>query len=108
MEVHMEGEGTKQIQIFTWLALQLKLPSADRIIKQGRQANPICALCRTTDESHMYMFAKCTYTKAVWQSIAQWLNLQLPPQNVASMRRWWHTVTQGGTAQPHQGLGAAD
>jgi hypothetical protein len=62
MEVHMEGEGTKQIQIFTWLALQLKLPSADRIIKQGRQANPICALCRTTDESHIHMFAKCTYT----------------------------------------------
>jgi hypothetical protein len=82
-------------RFFTWLAVQLKLPTTDRIIKQGRQVNPICALCRTTDESHIHMFAKCTYTRAVWQSIAQWSNLQLPPQNVASMCRWWHTVTQG-------------
>jgi hypothetical protein len=42
------------------------------------------------------MFAKCTYTRAVWQSIAQWSNLQLPPQNVASMRRLWHAVRRCG------------
>jgi hypothetical protein len=42
-----------------------------------------------------YICLQSALTQAIWQSIAQWSNLQLPPQNVASMRRWWHTVTQG-------------
>jgi hypothetical protein len=52
---------------FSWLLLQSKLPTSDRILRFNGQANPICTLCRTTPEKHLHMVAKCAYTKAVWQ-----------------------------------------
>ena len=91
-------------RFFIWLLLQLKLPTADRIIKRGGQTNPICPLCRTTAESHIHMFANCTYTTAVWQRIAQWSDLQIPPQNAVSMRRWWRSVTRAAAVNQDENM----
>jgi hypothetical protein len=37
-------------RFFVWLLLQSKLPTADRIIKRGGQADPICKLCYRRQE----------------------------------------------------------
>jgi hypothetical protein len=37
-------------RFFVWLLLQSKLPTADRIIKRGGQADPICKLCHRRQE----------------------------------------------------------
>jgi hypothetical protein len=63
---------------FTWLLLQNKLPTSDCLLKHGRQANPVCTLCRTHAETHLHMTAKCSYTTLVWQQIATLLNIQVP------------------------------
>jgi hypothetical protein len=60
-------------RFFVWLLLQFRLPTASLMIRQGRQANPICSLCHTTAESHFHMIVTCTYAKAVWQQVAIWL-----------------------------------
>lgn len=53
-------------KFFTWLLLQCRLPTNDRIIKRGGQADPICQLCHTTEEKTLHMIAKCSYAAQVW------------------------------------------
>lgn len=69
----------KQVQIFhlVWMA--------DRIIKNGGQANPICFLCRhTRPETNEHMLATCSLFKEVWTELQQPLGL---------------TITQSGTSE---------
>lgn len=52
------------------MILQNKLWTADRIIKNGGQANAICSLCRTTAETATHMMASCSYSLQVWNEFA--------------------------------------
>jgi hypothetical protein len=88
----------QKCRFFIWLLLQFRLPTADRIIRRGDQANPICTLCNTTTESHFHMVVNCTYAQAVWQRVAAWLNIQLRTQNAATMGRWWKLITKADAA----------
>ena len=54
---------------FIWLLLQLKLPTADRIIKRGGQADQICKLCHCRQETHLHMMAKCSYAGRLWRQV---------------------------------------
>jgi uncharacterized membrane protein len=54
-----------------WLLLQRKLLTTDRTIKWGGQANPVCQLCRTRNESMTHAVVNCYYSKRVWQLIEQ-------------------------------------
>lgn len=66
-------------KFFLWLLLQRKLLTVDRIIKRGEQANPVCQLCKTRNESMTHMVANCSYSDKVWQLIAQETEIRLPP-----------------------------
>lgn len=39
-------------RFFTWLLLQCKLATVDRIIKRGGLLDPFCCLCRSQNESN--------------------------------------------------------
>jgi len=90
-------------KFFLWLLLQRKLLTSDRIIKRGGQANPICQLCRTRNESMTHMVANCPYSKRVWWHIAQQtghLNIQ-PRQSVTNLKLWWSDLSgETQTADP--------
>lgn len=47
-----EVQGEPKCKFFSWLLLQNKLWIAGRIIKNSGQANPVCQLCHTTNETH--------------------------------------------------------
>jgi mannosylglycoprotein endo-beta-mannosidase len=83
-------------RFFSWLLLQSKLPTSDRILRFNGQANPICTLCRTTPEKHLHMVAKCAYTKAVWQLVAACLNIQVPSSGGPTIRAWWRSILRQG------------
>jgi hypothetical protein len=85
---------------FIWLLLQLKLPTADRIIKRGGQADPICKLCHCRQETHLHMMAKnAAMPKGFgggWDSHIMSRGCQLP----------WQTWESGGRRLPKtQGQG---
>jgi hypothetical protein len=79
-----------------WLLLQTKLPTADRILKYNGLANPICTLCHTTAEKHLHMVIKCSYSKAIWQQIATWFNVQVPPLTARTIRGRWRSLLRQG------------
>jgi mannosylglycoprotein endo-beta-mannosidase len=85
-------------RFFTWLLIQARLPTADRLLRHCRQASAstLCTLCRTRHESHLHMAAKCSYVKTVWQTIAPSFQIQIPPFNPRSLRKWWLLVLQQG------------
>ena len=74
---HLETEGGEQMQFFfLWLLLQGKIMTANRIIKSGGQANPICQLCRMSSECILHLAANYSYTQVVWSLVSQQLGQQ--------------------------------
>jgi hypothetical protein len=60
-------------KFFSWLVLQNKLWTADRILRHGGQANAICQLCYTHSETALHMLAECPDAIAVWRGHQEWL-----------------------------------
>ena len=77
-------------KIFVWLLLQRRLPTNDRVIKHGGQANPICQLCHIGDETTTHIMAKCSYATEVWRTMATRTQLFVPPTlNMHRIKDWW-------------------
>jgi hypothetical protein len=68
----------QKCRIFMWLMLQNRLPTVDRIIKWGGQADPICKLCHTTAESTIHLFANNSFAASIRQSTTTWYQMQMP------------------------------
>jgi hypothetical protein len=97
-------------KLFCWLFLQNKSWTADRIIKFGGQANPICQLCRTNQESALHLVAECSYAEMVWRSLASWIGVRFRPPPSCTYRRlrtWWDSMLTEdlpGTTDAHTRL----
>jgi hypothetical protein len=86
-------------KFFSWLLLQNKLWTADRLIKHGAIANPIYQLCHAYPESVIHMMAQCLYSRLVWTTLSSWLGTDLQPPSTRNYRRfksWWHAMTVAG------------
>ena len=79
-------------KFFLWLFLQHKLLTADRIIKPGGQANPICQLCRTRNENASHLAANCSYSKSVWTHISQATGQQNLLAPFTDLKTWWSSM----------------
>lgn len=87
-------------KVFAWLLLQCRLPTNDRIIRRGGQANPTCSLCSIAQEKTLHIISKCTYAAAVWSIMAQWSNTQLSGlNNTHRVMAWWERMTTGDQFQ---------
>jgi len=82
----------EQVKFFLWLFLQHKLLTADRIIKRGGQANPICQLCRTRNENASHLAANCSYSKSVWTHISQVAGQQYLLAPITDLKTWWSSM----------------
>jgi hypothetical protein len=90
-------------KLFCWLIMQNKLWTADRLIKHGGQANTICQLCRSQQESALHLLAQCSYSQLVWSGLSAWLGASLQPPPTSSYRRlrsWWNAMIQAGGQGP--------
>ena len=76
-------------KFFMWLLLQWKLMTADRIIKRGGQANPICQLCRTREEFTLHLAVNCSFTQSVWSLISQQTGQQNLTGTTTDLKKWW-------------------
>lgn len=51
--------------ITTWLILQHRLLTKDRMLRFLMNTNPVCVLCAVEDETHSHLFSSCPYTRIV-------------------------------------------
>jgi hypothetical protein len=86
-------------KVFSWLILQNRLWTADRILKCGGQPNPIYQLCRTHLESAAHMVMTCTYSQTIWTELVAWLGislLTLPHNSYRCFKSWWRNMMDEG------------
>lgn len=60
----------------TWLAIQGRLSTSNRLANWGIQCQTVCYLCKTETESADNLFFKCEYVAAIWIRILKLVRLQ--------------------------------
>ena len=60
----------------TWLVIQNRCPTRDRLLQWGLQVDPKCLLCNSRNESRNHLFFDCYFSGIVWRSISD--RCQLP------------------------------
>ncbi|WVZ59434.1 hypothetical protein U9M48_009577 [Paspalum notatum var. saurae] len=61
-----------QIINIRWLAIQDRVWTSDRLARRGWPHNPVCVLCRLTQESGLHLFCECRFSKRIWAEVALW------------------------------------
>jgi hypothetical protein len=74
-------------KFFSWLLLQNKLWTADRLARHGSQANTICKLCHTHQETTFHIAAQCTFSTALWTHLASWIGITTTSPQLSSFTR---------------------
>jgi hypothetical protein len=69
-------------KFFSWLAIQNRIWTADRLAKRDWPHNDVCALCGQTLESGLHFFVECRLTKRIWGEVVVWATVEgLSPSN---------------------------
>ena len=71
----MEAWAPPKVKFFTWLAIQNRIWTADRLEKRGWPNCGLCALCRRGQESVDHLFYKCRFSIRLWGLVKDWLQL---------------------------------
>lgn len=57
----------------TWLAIQARLPTRDRLVSWGMNVPAACPLCLDGLETHDHLFFTCDFSKQVWDCFTGWM-----------------------------------
>lgn len=78
-------------KFFSWLLIQNKVLSADKLALRGWPNSLFCPLCATEEEPADHLFLRCSFARHLWLKVVQYLrsqdiNLTLPQvsQNLAN------------------------
>ena len=84
--------------MFSWLAIQNRLWTADRLSARGWPHNDRCVLCRATPKSGIHLFADCRFVKRIWDNISTWARVDglhtAAWQPFPSMEEWWTMIAR--------------
>lgn len=76
-----------KVKFFSWLALQGRHWTTDRLQKRGWENCGLCTLCRRANETAPHLIYKCRFTLRVWRLVKGWIGLaNLEMDEWASMR----------------------
>ena len=85
-------------KVFSWLAIQNRLWTADRLSARGWPHNDRCVLCRATPESGIHLFADCRFVKRIWDNINTWARVDglhmAAWQPFPSVKEWWTMIAR--------------
>lgn len=95
---------TPKCKFFSWLAVQNRLWTSDRLAKRGWPHQPRCQLCMCHDEMARYILFVCRYSRRIWWDAASWLCCPSPLQCIGDGRptvlQYWEAATQAPSACP--------
>ncbi|WVZ54435.1 hypothetical protein U9M48_005227 [Paspalum notatum var. saurae] len=71
-----------ECKFFSWLAIQNRIWTSDRLHARGWDNAGQCPLCRRAPESGIHLFAECRFTRCIWKELSSWTATQgLDPRN---------------------------
>ena len=80
-------------KFFSWLTVQDRIWTADRLSARGWPHNPTCSLCCSCPETGNHLFVDCRFTRRIWAALSFWLREpSLQPTNwtcTNSVHEWW-------------------
>ena len=83
-------------KIFTWLILQNRIWTADRLTRRGWPNCGRCKLCNQVQETSPHLLFQCRFTTRIWSLLKTWLGLHdIAPRNwqaLHTIKDWWTTV----------------
>jgi len=83
-------------KFFSWLAVQDRIWTADRLRARGWPHNTTCSLCRRCLETGNHLFVECRFTRRIWAVLSFWLGEpSLHPTNwkcTNSVHEWWSEI----------------
>ena len=65
------SQATPKFAFLTWLAIQDRLTTMDRISRWSRGVDQMCVLCRSLDESRNHLFFECSFTSQIWEHLVK-------------------------------------
>ncbi|XP_074291513.1 uncharacterized protein LOC141618312 [Silene latifolia] len=71
----------------TWLAVQSRLLTRDRLSSMGICCDIRCLLCGEATKTHFHLFFECIYSQKCVQLVSDWLKVTIPWQNTLD---WWN------------------
>ncbi|KAL2930019.1 LINE-1 retrotransposable element ORF2 protein [Bienertia sinuspersici] len=71
-----------------WLAIQNRLPTAERLVKRGSQVDIICPLCSTEEENSQHLFFGWSYSKGILDELKQWMRLTTKLTHLQYLFKW--------------------
>ena len=90
-----------KVKFFSWLAIQNRIWTADRLQKRGWENCGLCALCRRANETSGHLFFKCRFTLPIWRMVKAWLGLGALEMNRWGTERnikcWWTSMSKPNT-----------
>ncbi|WVZ91921.1 hypothetical protein U9M48_038032, partial [Paspalum notatum var. saurae] len=85
-------------KFFSWLAIQDRVWTGDRLARRGWPHSPVCVLCRLTQESGLHLFCEYQFSKRIWAEVALWAAVQhLEPStwgHYDSILQWWSSPSE--------------
>lgn len=64
-----------KVKFFSWLTIQNRIWTADRLEKRGWENCGLCTLCKRANETSSHLFFKCRFAMRVWRMVKDWLGL---------------------------------
>ena len=84
-------------KFFSWLAIQNRVWTADRLEARRWPNQGTCTLCRLHAETGLHLFRDCRFTKRLWKEIATWAqNSNLHPSawpHSETLENWWTAMS---------------
>jgi hypothetical protein len=95
-------------KFFTWLLLQNRIWTADRLLQREWPNNYFYQLCFRNLETAHHLFYECPITRTIWDTIATRLGIpQLRPQNwpqIATLEDWWVQTVRATAKEKRKGV----
>jgi len=78
------------IVFFSWLLVQEKILTADKLQARNWPCNPMCLLCKIAPESALHICLQCPYAQHVWELVQSWSHdLVRKPDANSTIEDWW-------------------
>ncbi|XP_073363690.1 uncharacterized protein [Aegilops tauschii subsp. strangulata] len=92
-KLKMEGK----VCFFTWLLIQNRLPTADRLRDRSSQHDDKCSLCDQIIESAAHLFCQCPFAAEVWYKLGTLIpaTLHVTISSFHSIDKWWQHLAEG-------------
>ena len=77
-------------RFFTWLLVQEKILTADKLQARNWTCNPLCSLCGSAPETAQHICLQCPFAQRVWELVQTWTqDLVTKPEVGATIEDWW-------------------